>query len=221
MREALCTYPTSNTNKRSFQSFTLKTLQPTWSFISATEGDTTTTKLPVLPLWSNINGAVHSKHFYHSHLGVKWKHLSNSTMVSLCALSVSNPKHLPGASIIDTSMLILRFWCFVTFCYLIGVQRTRVPVTSWCKHCKDCVQTLGPSRFRVGSGLRDYFIHSCSCKQISSLVLYLLLKKHEIANSPKYYTWIMKRTKFGTSSTNNNLSTCQNLLERYLDWLYL
>ena len=45
-------------------------------------------------------------------------------MASFCF--ISNPKQLPAASIIDTSMLILRFYCSdtVTFCYLIGAQRT-------------------------------------------------------------------------------------------------
>ena len=56
-------------------------------------------------------------------------------MASFCF--VLNPKHLPAASIIDTSMLILWFLRFVTFFYLIGVQRTV------CQEQVDgCVQTL-------------------------------------------------------------------------------
>ena len=32
---------------------------------------------------------------------------------------------------------------------------------------------------------------------------------------------VMRRTKFGISSKNNNLSTCRNLLEWYLDLVYI
>ena len=82
--------------------------------------------------------------------------LTNSTVAS--SGFVSNPKHLPAASIIDTSVLICGS-AVLTFCYLIGTTH-RVPGTSWCKG------------FRVGSGLRDYgiiiviwkqniYLHSC------------------------------------------------------------